>query len=202
MAKSSDIIIALTGASGSAYALRLIQRVVMAGRAVHLLVSDAARIVLVQESNLQLSGETQQDAIGIAKHLDIPSDQIAIYTTHDWYAPVASGSAGLRHMVVLPCSMGSLAAIAMGTSDNLLERAADVMIKERGQLILVPRESPLSAIHLEQMLNLSRLGVEIIPAMPGFYHQPKTIADLVDFMVDRIMDRLEIEDDGVQRWGV
>ena len=119
----------------------------------------------------------------------------------EWFSPVASGAAAPKQMGVCPCSMGTVSAIANGASDNLLERAADVVIKERGQLILVPRESPFSAIHLENMLKLARLGVTIMPAAPGFYHEPKSIEDLVDFMVARILDHLGVEHELTRRWG-
>ena len=114
---------------------------------------------------------------------------------------MASGSAAPKQMVVCPCSTGSLSAIANGASDNLVERAADVVIKERGQLILVPREMPLSSIHLEHMLKLSQMGVTIMPAAPGFYHQPKSISDLVDFVVARILDHLGLDQQLMARWG-
>ena len=196
-----DIIVAMTGASGSAYGLRLIKRLADVGVHQHLLLSEAARIVLKQEVELKLPDDPEQTAAALAENLDIPADKLTCYGLKDWFSPAASGSAGIRKMVVVPCSMGSLARIATGASDNLIERAADVMLKESRHLILVPRETPLSSIHLEHMLKLSRLGVRIIPAMPGFYHRPQTIVELIDFIVDRIMDHLEIDNDEVKRWG-
>ena len=126
---------------------------------------------------------------------------LSVFGPDEWTAPVASGSGAPKQMVVCPCTMGTLSAIAMGASDNLLERAADVVIKERGSLILVPREMPYSSIHLENMLKLSRMGVTIIPASPGFYTKPQTVADLVDSVVGRILDHLGIEHRLLPRWG-
>ncbi len=197
-----QVIVAVTGASGAAYGLRLIQRLAHAGIKQHLLFSDAARVVLKQELGLNLPKAPEDVAAAIALHLDIPVEYLSHYHQADWFSPVASGSAGIRHMVVIPCSMGSLARIAGGVSDNLLERAADVMLKERGNLILVPRETPLSSIHLEHMLKLSRMGVDLIPAMPGFYHRPESIQELVDFVVDRVIDHLGMSNGEAKRWGV
>jgi len=197
----NQVIVAITGASGVAYGLRLIQRLANAGIKQHLLFSDAARVVLKQELDLNLPEATEDVAAAIASHLDISDELLNHYHQTDWFSPVASGSAGIRHMVVIPCSMGSLARIAGGVSDNLIERAADVMLKERGNLILVPRETPLSSIHLEHMLKLSQMGVDLIPAMPGFYHRPESIDELVNFIVDRVMDHLGVSDGGAQRWG-
>ena len=197
-----QIVVAMTGASGAPYGLRLIQRLANAGVKQHLLFSDAARVVLKQEAGLILPDAVEDVTKAIASHLNISSEFLRYYHQTDWFSPVASGSAGIRDMVVIPCSMGSLARIAGGISDNLLERAADVMLKERGHLILVPRETPLSSIHLEHMLKLSRMGVDLIPAMPGFYHRPESVDELVNFVVDRVMDHLGVNDGGAQRWGV
>ena len=196
-----QIIVAVTGASGAAYGLRLIQRLAAMGVKQHLLFSDAARVVLKQELGLSLPEKREEVAPAIASHLQISDELLNHYHQSDWFSPAASGSAGIRHMVVIPCSMGSLARIAGGVSDNLLERAADVMLKERGRLILVPRETPLSSIHLEHMLKLSRMGVDMIPAMPGFYHRPESVDDLINFVVDRVMDHLNIDDGEARRWG-
>ena len=197
-----QMIIAMTGASGAAYGMRLIQRLANAGIKQNLLFSDAARVVLKQELDLSLPEATEDVAAAVASHLGISSELLKHYHQTDWFSPTASGSAGIRHMVVIPCSMGSLARIAGGVSDNLIERAADVMLKERGKLILVPRETPLSSIHLEHMLKLSRMGVDLIPAMPGFYHRPESVDQLIDFVVDRVMDHLGVNSEEVKRWGV
>jgi len=195
------ISIAITGASGACYALRLIEQLAQQQTSIHLMLSDAARIVLRQECALTLPTQPAATAVAIADHLDIDPTHLHLYALDDWFAPPASGSAGITQMVVVPCSMGTMARIACGISNNLIERAADVIIKERRQLLLVPRETPLSAIHLEQMLKLTQMGVQLLPAMPGFYHQPKSIADLVDFIVERIMDNLNRASAGAQRWG-
>ncbi|NWF39700.1 UbiX family flavin prenyltransferase [Mariprofundus sp. NF] len=197
-----SVIVALTGASGSAYGLRLIQRLAQAGIVQHILLSDAARVVLKQEIDLELSSDAGNSAVELARHLDISVSLLRCYALKDWFSPTASGSAGIRRMVVVPCSMGTLARIANGISDNLIERAADVMLKERRQLILVPRETPLSAIHLENMLKLSRMGVDILPAMPAFYNRPQSINELIDFLVDRLLDHLNIANPTAKQWGV
>lgn len=197
-----SVIVALTGASGSAYGLRLIQRLAQAGIAQHILITEAARIVLKQEVDLELSGDAGNRALELANHLDISSALLRCYALKDWFSPTASGSAGIRRMIVVPCSMGTLGRIASGISDNLIERAADVMLKERRQLILVPRETPLSAIHLENMLKLSRMGVDIMPAMPAFYNRPQSIDELIDFLVDRLLDHLNIPNPAAKQWGI
>ncbi len=196
------IIIAMTGASGAPYALRLIQRLARQHIQLHLLISDASRVVLDKESNLILSTDLTTMAQELADFLEIDVSYLTCWGNKDWMSPVASGSADMQDMVVIPCSMGSLARIATGASSNLIERATDVMMKERKNLVLVPRETPLSEIHLGHMLALSKMGVRLIPAMPGFYHQPESIADLVDFMVDRIMDHIGVDDDNAKRWGI
>jgi len=199
--KHSPIIIAMTGASGAPYALRLIQRLAKQKIQLHLLISDAARVVLAQESDFKLSADLATMAQEIANFVGVDAKYLTCWGNKDWMSPVASGSADMQDMVVVPCSMGSLARIATGASSNLIERATDVMLKERKNLILVPRETPLSEIHLGHMYNLSKMGVCIIPAMPGFYHEPQSIDDLVDFMVDRIMDHLKVGDGTNIRWG-
>jgi len=195
------IVVAITGASGAAYGLRMIQQLGNAGIRQHVLVSDAARIVLKQELDFVLPDQPEQMATVLATHLGIGTENLRGYALDDWFSPAASGSAGIRHMVIVPCSMGTLARIATGASDNLIERAADVMLKEGGRLLLMPRETPLSPIHLEHMLTLARMGVHIIPAMPGFYHRPESISDLVDFMVDRLLSHLGLENKDGKRWG-
>jgi len=199
--RSQEIVVAMTGASGAAYGLRLIQRLAAAGTFQHILFSDAARVVLQQETGLTLPGTAEDCARTLANQLGIDATNLACPDNKDWFSPVASGSSGIRKMVIIPCSMGSLARIAGGMSDNLIERAADVMLKERRQLILVPRETPLSDIHLENMLKLSRAGATLIPAMPGFYHRPTSIDAIVDFVVDRVLDQLQINNTEAQRWG-
>ena len=195
------ITLAFSGASGAPYGLRLLDVLVSLNYQVYVLISSAARVVLDTESEVKLSGNELKASEQLTARFEAQPQQIQVFGKDNWFSPVASGSAAPKQMVVCPCSAGSVSAIALGASDNLLERAADVVIKERGQLILVPRETPFSPIHLENMLKLSQLGVTIMPAAPGFYHQPQSIDDLVDFMVARILDHLNIEHQLAKRWG-
>ncbi len=198
---TKSLTLALTGASGAPYGLRLLECLLNADFQVYLLISSAARVVMATEHNLKLPANEEKARAVLAQHLNCNTDKLVICGKDDWFSPVASGSAAPKQMVVCPCSMGSLAAIAHGMSDNLLERAADVVIKERGQLLLVVRETPFSTLHLENMHKLSAMGVTIMPAAPAFYHQPQSIQDLIDFMVARILDHLGIEQQLVSRWG-
>ena len=195
------ITLALTGASGAPYALRLLQCLVQADYQVFVLASSAARVVLKTEQGIDWPASPKALSEQLRREFGAKEGQIVACGKEEWFSPVASGSAAPKQMVVCPCSMGTVSAIAHGASDSLLERAADVVIKERGQLILVPRETPFSAIHLENMLSLARLGVTIMPAAPGFYHEPTSIEDLVDFMVARILDHLGVEHGLTARWG-
>ncbi|WP_419239627.1 flavin prenyltransferase UbiX [Photobacterium leiognathi] len=195
------ITLAWTGASGAPYGLRLLECLLAADYQVYLLISSAARVVLATEHGLKLSASPDKAREKLVEHLHCDADKLIVCGKDDWFSPVASGSAAPKQMVVCPCSAGSLASIAYGMSDNLIERAADVVIKERGQLLLVVRETPFSTIHLENMLKLSKLGVTVMPAAPGFYHQPQSIDDLIDFMVARILDHLGVEQGLVPRWG-
>ncbi|EFH73061.1 UbiX family flavin prenyltransferase [Vibrio cholerae] len=201
MNNNRTITLAWTGASGAPYGLRLLQCLLAADYQVYLLISSAARVVLATEHGLKLPANPEAAQAALVKHLGCASDKLVVCGKEDWFSPVASGSAAPKQMVVCPCSAGSVAAIAHGMSDNLIERAADVVLKERGQLLLVVRETPFSTLHLENMLKLSHMGVTIMPAAPGFYHQPQSIDDLVDFMVARILDHLGIEQALVPRWG-
>ncbi|WP_025673945.1 flavin prenyltransferase UbiX [Salinivibrio socompensis] len=195
------ITLAWTGASGAPYGLRLLECLLAQDYQVFLLISSAARVVLATEHGLKLpSGPLAAQKI-LADHLQCDSDKLVVCGKEDWFSPVASGSAAPKQMVVCPCSAGSLSSIAHGLSDNLIERAADVVLKERGQLLLVVRETPFSTLHLENMHKLSQMGVTIMPAAPGFYHQPQSIDDLVDFMVARILDHLGAAHTLVPRWG-
>lgn len=196
-----DVIVAMTGASGAAYGLRLLQRLAEGGVRVHVLVSDAARVVLQQEADMALPVAPDEQAQALCAHLGLAPEVIRCYGLDDWFAPMASGSSGIRRMAVIPCSMGTLARISIAAADNLIERAADVMLKEKGLLVVVPRETPLAVTHLEHMLKLAQQGVHIMPAMPGFYHRPERIGDLVDFIVDRVLDHLQAGDDKISRWG-
>ncbi|AXR08144.1 flavin prenyltransferase UbiX [Salinimonas sediminis] len=195
------ITLAITGASGAPYALRLLEMLVAAEYQVYVLISSAAKVVFTAEEDMKIPARPDAAAAFFTQHFNAREGQITVCGKEEWFSPVASGSAAPKQMVVCPCSTGTLSAIACGASDNLIERAADVVMKERGQLILVPREMPLSSLHLENMLRLSQMGVTIMPAAPGFYHQPKTIADLVDFVVARILDHLGLDQQLMARWG-
>ncbi len=195
------VTLAMTGASGAAYGLRLLERLLQAECRVYLLLSSAAQVVIATELGESWPEDPAACAHWLTERFGARPEQLSVCGKLEWFSPVASGSAAPKQMVVVPCSMGTLSAIAHGASENLIERAADVVMKERGQLILVPRETPYSTLHLENMLKLSRLGVTIMPASPGFYHEPKQVSDLVDFMVARILDHLRIEQRLVPRWG-
>lgn len=198
---NKKITLAITGASGSAYALRLIECLIAADYQIYLLCSSAGRVVLDTELNFKLPSSPDAASDLLTEKFKAKAEQIKVFGKEQWFSPVASGSAAPKQMVVCPCSTGTLAAISQGMSDNLIERAADVVIKERGQLILVVRETPFSTIHLTNMLSLSQQGVTIMPAAPGFYHQPESINDLIDFMVGRILDHLGVEQTIMPRWG-
>jgi len=198
---SRTICLALTGASGMPYGIRLLECLLAAGCHVQLLYSQAAQIVAKQEMGLDLPARARDAADHFrATYAALPGT-LDVYGREEWFAPVASGSNPPDAMVVCPCSMGTLAAIAQGLADNLIERAADVVLKERRTLVLVPRETPLSAIHLENMLRLSRAGAVILPPNPGFYTQPQSVADVVDFVVARILDQLAVDHTLTTRWG-
>lgn len=200
-AAPDTIALAFTGASGAPYGLRLLECLIKARKRVYLMVSGPGQMVLSMETDLQLPGQPAALQRFLRKQYGADEGQLEVFGKEQWTAPVASGSGAPRAMVVCPCTMGTLASIANGLSGNLIERAADVVIKEGHKLILVPREAPFSAIHLENMLKLARLGVVILPPNPGFYHAPKTIDDLVDFVVARILDQLGIEHELVPKWG-
>lgn len=195
------VTLALSGASGMAYGLRLLECLLAADLQVYLLVSQAAHIVAKQELDVTLPARAADLQRQLSESLGARDGQLRVFGREDWNAPVASGSNPADAMVVCPCSMGTLAAIAHGLSDNLIERAADVMLKERRTLIVVPREAPFSALHLENMLALARMNAVILPANPGFYHRPRAVEDLVDFIVARILDQLGVGHTLMARWG-
>lgn len=195
------VTVALTGASGAQYGLRLIDCLVAAGHEVWVMISKAAQMVIVTETDERLPAQPARLAEALTARSGAARGQIRCFGREDWMAPVASGSGAPTSMVVCPCSTGTLSAIATGASNNLIERAADVTLKERRQLILVPRETPFSAIHLEHMLSLTRMGAVILPAAPGFYHRPANIEAMVDFIVARILNQLGVEHQLIPRWG-
>lgn len=194
------VTLALSGASGMAYGLRLLECLLAADVRVYLLLSQAAHVVAKQELGIALPARPCDLEGQLCESLGVRDGQLRVFGREDWNAPVASGSNPADAMVVCPCSMGTLAAIAHGLADNLIERAADVMLKERKKLVLVPREAPFSTLHLENMLALSRMNAVILPANPGFYHRPRSIEDIVDFIVARILDQLDIGHALVPRW--
>lgn len=195
------ILVALTGASGMPYGLRLTEMLLAAGCRVWLVYSQVAQIVARQEMDVVLPANPQQAARELSARFNAAAGQLEVFGREDWNCPPASGSNPPDAMVVCPCSMGTLASIAHGLASNLIERAADVVMKERRTLILVPRETPFSTLHLENMLSLSRNGVVILPPSPGFYQQPREIGDLVDFVVARILDQLRVPHTLLPRWG-
>ncbi len=201
MSKSTAITLAMTGASGAPYGLRLLECLVKAERQVYFLISTPGQIVINMETEIKLGAKTREIEKNLSELYSAESEQIKVFAKDQWTAPVASGTSVPEAMVVCPCTMGTLASIAAGLSSNLIERAADVVIKEKKKLILVPRESPFSSIHLENMLKLANAGAVILPPNPGFYDGAKTMDDLVDFVVARILDHLGIEHDLVKQWG-
>ena len=199
--KPKTVTLAMTGASGADYTLRLFECCLNSGVHVQFITSQPGQIVLGMETEIKLTGAPQKMRAQFAEYFDADPELISVYSKDQWTAPPASGSSVADAMVVCPCSMGSLASIAVGSSENLIHRAADVAIKERKTLVLVTRETPFSAVHLENMLKLARLGVVILPPNPGFYQGVSSVADLVDFVVARILDQLGIDNDISPRWG-
>ncbi len=197
---STAITLAISGASGVPYSLRLLQQLIAADRQVYLLVSKAGRMVIADETDFQLPKLNESDAY-FQQEFSASPGQVKLFGLEDWHAPVASGTGISERMVVCPCSMGMLSSIACGASNNLIERAADVTLKERKQLVLVPRESPYSEIHLEHMLKLTRMGAVMVDANPGFYYRPNSVESIVDFVVARILDQLQIDHQILPSWG-
>ena len=194
--RDDPIVMAITGASGAPYAVRLLEQLLVAGQRVQLILSSHGLRLLQTETDV-VSMDSLRGVVGAARFDRL----VTVFDDGDRGAAPASGSARNRGMVICPCSMGTLSAISQGTSRSLVERAADVALKERRRLVLVPRETPYSAIHLENMLRVTRAGAVVMPASPGFYHRPASIAELVDFMVARILDHLDVEHSLGRRWG-
>jgi flavin prenyltransferase len=197
----SKYIVAISGASGSAYGLAVIKGLASAGHEVIITASREGICIMKDEAGVDISGKSNAAAAKtIADALKLKKASISFYPEDDLHAPISSGSFGTSGMIIAPCSMKTLAAVATGYANNLIERAADVMLKEGRKLVLIPRETPLSAIHLENMLKLARLGVHILPAMPGFYNKPKSIQDIIDTIAGRALDLLGIENNLYKRW--
>jgi flavin prenyltransferase len=203
----SSITLAMTGASGAQYGLRLLQCLLVANYQVYLLLSRAAEVVINTETDMKLPQSADDSKLlhdqqaYLCRYFATTEDQLRLLGREDWFSPVASGSSSPVNMVICPASGGSLSAIAHGASNNLIERAADVVLKERRKLIVVPRETPYSSIHLENMLKLSNMGTVILPASPGFYQKPGSVNDVIDFVVARILDQLSIPQNLMPRWG-
>jgi len=192
--------VVITGASGSVYGLRLVEQLLIGGHEVTLCVTDAGHDVMAYEVGFDLPAEESRRTL--LRFLELPHDAaLRVACANDMFDPLASGSHRVDGMVVAPASMGFCAAVAHGMADDLPERAADVALKERVPLLLVPRESPLSLVHLRNLTSLAEAGAVIVPAMPGFYHRPETIDDLVNHVVGKILDLLGLEHDLFQRWG-
>lgn len=200
MPPPNAICLAITGASGAQYGLRLLQCLLEAERTVYLMISVPGQVVIGMETDLRIPGRSREIQHMLSQHFGAKDGQLQVFGQEEWTAPVASGSSVPRAMVICPCTMGTLSSVANGASRNLIERAADVVLKEGRKLVIVPRETPFSAIHLDNMLRLARLGVCILPANPGFYHKPEGIEDLVDFVVARILDQLDIGHAISRRW--
>ena len=201
MSTPHTITLAFTGASGLPYGLRLLECLLATESRVFLVYSPAAQVVARHESDLTLPAQPNAAAALLAERYRSRPGQLTVFGREDWLAPIASGSNAADAMAICPCTMGTVGAIASGLADNLIARAADVMLKERRPLVLVPRETPLSAIHLENLLKLTRAGAVILPPSPGFYGHPQTIDDLVDFVVARVLDQLGVAHSLGPRWG-
>jgi flavin prenyltransferase len=198
---SETVTLALTGASGMPYGMRLLECLLAADVRVYLLYSQAAQVVAKQEMDLTLPARTAEAEALFTERYKAKPGQLRVFGREEWFAPVASGSNPADAMVICPCTIGTLAAVATGLSDNLIERAADVMLKEKRKLVLVPRETPFSAIHLEAMLKLAHAGAVILPANPGFYHRPQSVGEVVDFVVARVLDQIGVGHKLIRRWG-
>ena len=193
--------LAITGASGVQYALRLLECLVAQKVQVLVMISKAAQVVTAAETEIKLPGTPEAQESFLTELYGAAEGQVRVFGRENWFTPVASGSGAPSSMVICPCSTGTLSAVATGASNNLIERAADVTLKERRKLILVPREAPYSEIHLEHMLKLTRMGAVVVPASPGFYHKPESVNDMVDFIVARILSQLDLQQDLMPAWG-
>lgn len=196
------ICVAMTGASGIQYALRLIECLVQANCEVYVLMSKPARIVMGMDTDIPVPSRTAQVQSQFSERYGAREGQLKAFGQEEWTAPVASGSGAPDAMVICPCTTGTLASVAAGTCNNLLERAADVVIKEGRKLIVMPREMPFSLIHLENMSRLARAGVVIMPPNPAFYNLPETVDEIIDFVVARVLDQLDVKQTLMPRWGI
>lgn len=194
-------IVAITGASGSIYSIKLLEHLTSYGFKVYLTITKEGWYILKEETDFFFEGSEQEINSYICQYFHVTPENLLYYNEETLVAPIASGSVHTDGMIVVPCSMKAAASIACGLASNLVGRAADVTLKERRQLIIVPRETPLNSIHLRNLLTLSEMGVHVIPAMPAFYNKPKSIDDIVDFIVGRILDSLHVVNTLYKRWG-
>lgn len=195
------IAVAFTGASGLPYGMRLVECLLAAGIQVQLLYSQAAQVVAKQEMDFTLPGRPAEAEAELGARFKAAAGQLKVYGLQEWFAPLASGSNPPDAYVICPCTMGTLAKVAAGMADDLITRAADVVLKEGRKLIIVPRETPFSVIHLENMLRLAKAGAVILPPNPGFYHHPTDVQGVIDFVVARILDQLGVPQTLMARWG-
>ncbi len=201
MSERKTIALAMTGASGAQYGLRLLEVLLAQGHRVYLMLSKPAQVVIGMDTDLKLPGRPREIQHFFAQRFATAPGQLVVFDKEEWTAPIASGTGAADAMVVCPCTAGTLGAIAAGISNNLIHRAADVALKERKPLLLVLRETPYSTLHLENMLKLSRAGAVIMPANPGFYTHPQTLDDIFDFIVGKILDQLDIPHSLIPSWG-
>lgn len=197
---TKSLILGITGGSGAAYADRLLRQALALDAALDVIVSPNGRRVFAHELDVDLGASPDETAAVLRARCDAPPERLRAHAWDDLAAPPASGSARFHGMVIAPCSMSTLAALSTGRADDLITRAGAVMLKERRPLVVVPRETPLSLIHLRGMLTLTEAGAVVLPAMPGFYHKPQTVDDLLDFIAARILDALGLEHDVIPRW--
>ncbi|UOO81105.1 UbiX family flavin prenyltransferase [Uruburuella testudinis] len=195
------VTLAFTGASGMPYGMRLLECLLQSGKTVWLLYSQAAQVVAQQEMGLNLPASAGACQTALCERFQVSDGRLRVFGKDEWFAPPASGTNPADAMIICPASMGVVAAVAHGTSDHLIERAADVALKERRPLVIVPREAPFSSLHLENLLKLSQAGAVILPPSPGFYHHPQNIGDMIDFVVARILDQLRIPHTLMKKWG-
>jgi 4-hydroxy-3-polyprenylbenzoate decarboxylase len=201
MKKKDTITLGITGASGAIYGLNLLKYLTEHYEKIYLVISDAGRIVIETELNIALPASPSVIKKRLSEFCEISEISFSVFSKDNWFSPIASGSSAPKQMLICPASMGCISAIANGASNHLLERAADVILKEKGELILLPREMPFSQIHLENLLRLSKVGATIMPISPGFYHRPTQIQDLVNFVSARVFAHLGIEHTFFKPWG-
>src|SRR5262245_11782618 len=197
---AGDLVVAMTGASGSPYGVRLLEVLLRAGRTVHLVISPAATEVMERELGVKLD-LARFDPAALLGGRKVDVSRLHYHHYRDFQAGIASGSFLTAGMVVCPCSMGTVAAIAHGTSENLIHRAADAHLKERRRMVIVPRETPLGLVQLKNLLAVAEAGAVVLPAMPAFYTLPRSVHDMIDFVVGRVCDQLAVEHHLLQRWG-